>query len=89
MAQMTKQLGHYFKDTQNHSTKLVNCFAYEQEATEKRSKIIEELMKIPGLSKIDLLTAANKIISDPIKTDHFFALLENLKRSWVEIILQT
>lgn len=89
MAQMTEQLGNYFKDTHNHLTKLVNCFAYEQEAAEKRSKIIEELMKILGLSEIDLLTVANKIISDLMKIDIFFALPENLKKSWVEIILQT
>ena len=84
---MADKLGNYFENTQHHMAKLVDFLAYEQEAATKRSMIVEELLKISGLGETEVLRAANIIISDPMKTDLFFTLPDNLKKPWIDMIL--
>ncbi|KAJ9671011.1 hypothetical protein PVL29_027134 [Vitis rotundifolia] len=75
--------------TCNALERLISCIARQQEKEQRVDKVVGELMKLPGLSKLDILKLSEVIISDPVKVTLFFSLDEDLKKEWMGQLLRT
>lgn len=75
--------------TCNALERLISCIARQEEKEQRVDKVVGELVKLPGLSKLDILKLSEVIISDPVKVTLFFSLDEDLKKEWMRQLLRT
>ncbi|KAL6273420.1 hypothetical protein ACE6H2_024112 [Prunus campanulata] len=59
----------------------------ENATSGRRTKIVDELQKIQGLSDMDVIDVVAAIINDDAIIDLLFTLSDNLKIQWVKKLL--
>lgn len=59
----------------------------EHMTSERRGKLVNELMKIEGINDYDVIEAAAAIIGDDSKIELLFSLPDNLKSQWIHKLL--
>ncbi|KAK9272237.1 hypothetical protein L1049_002608 [Liquidambar formosana] len=74
--------------------KLVACLAEPSlrppsPPVDKITKVFEEVLKIPNLNESDMLDVSEIIMKDPAKVNLLFSIPENLKKTWVDKILNS
>ncbi|XP_050377083.1 uncharacterized protein LOC126794413 [Argentina anserina] len=77
-----------FVDVTNaHLETMQGVLMNEHMTSERRGKIVEELMKIEGINDYDVLDAVAEIIRDDSKINLLFTLPANLKIKWIHNLL--
>ncbi|KAK9950015.1 hypothetical protein M0R45_005521 [Rubus argutus] len=87
LGDMASTIRSFVEVTKTHLETMKEVLLSDQTTSEKRGKLVEELMKIEGLGDYDVLEAAAAIIGDDSKIELFFSLPDNLKRQWIYKLL--
>ena len=83
LKEISSKVDNMMKAVGAHIGSLASCFRHESDAVERRMTVISEMMKILGLSSIDIVRVGRKIATDPLETDYFFGLSEELRKIYV------
>ena len=83
LKEMSSKVGNMMEAAGAHIGSLASCFRHESDAVQRRMTVISEMMKIPGLSSNDIVKVGRKIATDPLETDYFFSLPEELRKIYV------
>ncbi|KAK9921552.1 hypothetical protein M0R45_030057 [Rubus argutus] len=84
---MASTIRSFVEVTKTHLETMKEVLLSDQTTSEKRGKLVEELMKVKGLGDYDVLEAPAAIIGDDSKIELFFSLPDNLKRQWIYKLL--
>ena len=87
LGDMASTLRSFVDVTKAHLETMQGVLMNEHLTTERRGKIVDELMKIEGITDQDVIDAAAVIIGDDSKIDLLFSLPDNFKRRWLHRIL--
>ena len=83
LKEMSSKVGNMMEAAGAHIGSLASCFRHESDAVERRMTVISEMMKIPGMSSINIVRVGRKIATDPLEIDYFFSLPEVLRKIYV------
>jgi hypothetical protein len=87
LGDMANTLRSFVDVTKAHLETMQGVLMNEHATSERRAKLVEELMKIEGLDDYDVLEAAAIIIGDDSKIELLFSLPNNLKSQWIHKLL--
>ncbi|XP_019158429.1 PREDICTED: uncharacterized protein LOC109155151 [Ipomoea nil] len=82
VAEMQEYVGAY-KETNEQIKDIATYFKKEVENTDRKMKIFEEIIKLPGFSRQEVIEAGEHILKDAHKIDTFFALPNEFRRDYV------
>ncbi|XP_031116590.1 uncharacterized protein LOC116020246 [Ipomoea triloba] len=82
VAEMHEYVGAY-KEANEQIKDIATYFKKEAENTDRKMKIFEEISKLPGLSRQEVIEAGEHILKDAHKIDTFFALPNEFRRDYV------
>nr|GMD28521.1 twist-related protein [Ipomoea batatas] len=82
VAEMHEYVGAY-KEANEKIKDIATYFKKEAENTDRKMKIFEEIIKLPGLSRQEVIEAGEHILKDAHKIDTFFALPNEFRRDYV------
>nr|GMC71620.1 twist-related protein [Ipomoea batatas] len=72
-----------YKEANEQIKDIATYFKKEAENTDRKMKIFEEIVKLPGLSRQEVIEAGEHILKDAHKIDTFFALPNEFRRDYV------
>ncbi|XP_062020654.1 uncharacterized protein LOC133737011 [Rosa rugosa] len=87
LGDMASTLRSFVDVTKAHLETMQGVLMNEHVTSERRGKLVEELMKIEGINDYDVIEAAAAIIGDDSKIDLLFSLPDNLKSQWIHKLL--
>ncbi|WOL12110.1 hypothetical protein Cni_G20875 [Canna indica] len=71
----------------DHIGRLANYFQYESNSANRILQVIDEVMKIEGLTHEEVIIASRKIALNPLEVDFFFTLPEDYRATYVQSLL--
>ncbi|XVF84271.1 hypothetical protein PTKIN_Ptkin17bG0019800 [Pterospermum kingtungense] len=76
-----------YEKTTEHIAGIASFFIKEMEASDKRQSLFNELKKLDGFSRKEMLIAGEYMVRNAYKIDYFFSLPTDFKHEYIKMVL--